>query len=211
MFTQQYIPPENAEAIFTTNNTAISAMITNARALEEVQGANARLEIELDELKRKLPQSRLSRHRTCFFAFDYHLDENYQLMEQIQHYFLERGLGIQILAPVRGMDHRNIVKDLERQLQTVHFGLAEITGNNLNVLYEAGLLRGMGKPVILLKRRGDESEVPFDIFGDHRIEYVLEKRIGIVKFVWLKEELDKAMNTVFKMLPELKKVAKWSE
>jgi hypothetical protein len=185
-------------------------MIGNARALEEVQAVNARMEIELGELKRKMPQVRLSEHRSCFFAFDYKIEENYELMERIQQYFLERDLGIQVLAPAKGMDNLNIPKDLYRQLQTVHFALAEITGNNLNVLYEAGFLQGLGKPVILLKQKGSPGEVPFDIFGDYRIEYELARRAGQVKFVWLEEELDKAMKTVFKMLPELERVAKWS-
>ena len=130
-------------------------------------------------------------------------------MKQIQDYFLECNLGIQMLAPVKEMDHLNILRDLHRQLKTVHFGLAEISNNNLNVLYEAGLIHGLGKPLILLTRQDSHEEVPFDIFSDYRIEYQVAKRAGQIKFVWLKEELDKAIKTVFKMLPELERAAKW--
>jgi molecular chaperone HtpG len=209
MFAHHYVSPENAEVIFATNNAAISAMIRNVRALEEVQGANARMEIELGELKRKMPQVRLSEHRSCFFAFDYNIEENYELMEQLQQYFLERGFGIEVIAPVKGMHDLNILKSMYDQLHMVHFGLAEITGNNPNVFYEAGLLKGLGKPVILLKKKGAEGKVPFDVFSDYRIEYELTKRAGQVKFVWLEEEMDRVMQAVFKMLPRLERAAKW--
>jgi hypothetical protein len=209
MFAHHYVSPENAEVIFSTNNAAISSMIANSRALEETQAANAKMEIELNALRSKLPQIKLSEHRTCFLAFDYHIEENFELMRQIQQFFREQDLGIEIFAPVRAMDDLNILKDLHRQLQTVHFGMAEISQNNLNVLYEAGLLHGMGKPLILLKDQASTAQVPFDIFSDYRIEYQIAKRVGQTKFIWLDEELDKAMKTVFKMLPELERVAKW--
>lgn len=54
LFAQHYISPENAEIIFEINNSAISAMIGNSRTLEELQTANAKMEIELNECKRKL-------------------------------------------------------------------------------------------------------------------------------------------------------------
>jgi len=210
MFAHHYVSPENAEIIFTTNNTAISAMIGNARAMEEVQADTARMEIELNELKAKAPQVKLSEHRTCFFAFDYNFEENYTLMAQLQAYFGQPDLGIEVIAPAKEMHDTNILKSMYDQLHRVHFGLAEITGNNPNVFYEAGLLKGLGKPVILLKRQGTEAKTPFDVFSDYRIDYKLDRRGGLVKFFWLEEELDKAMRAVFKMLPELERAAKWS-
>lgn len=210
MFAQHYVTPESAEIIFSTNNAAISAMISNSRALEEVQAANAKLELELNELKRKQPQVALSPHRACFFAFDYNIKQNYVLMEQIQQYFSRPESGVQVLAPVKGMDDLNILKDLERQLGVVHFGLAEISTLNLNVIYEAGLLKGMQKPMIFLRRRDSSDAVPFDFSSDYRIEYELAKRGSQVKFIWLGEELDKTMQTVFKMLPDLQQAEKWT-
>lgn len=210
MFAHHYVSPQNAEIIFETNNAAISAMISNSRALEEVQAANARMELELNKLKRQQPQVKLSTHRTCFFAFDYNIEQNHLLLEQIQDYFRRRDLGVQVLAPVKGMDDLNILKDLERQLGVVHFGLAEISNLNLNVIYEAGLLKGMQKPMIFLRQRDGSDAVPFDFSSDYRIEYELSKRGSQVKFIWLEEELDKAMQTVFKMLPDLQQAEKWT-
>ena len=210
MFAQHYVSPQNAEIIFETNNAAISAMIGNSRALEEMQAANARMQIELDELKRRQPQVALSPHRACFFAFDYHIEENFALMRRIQKYFHDRDFGIELVAPVNEMEHLNILRDLDRQLNTVHFGMAEITGNNFNVLYEAGYLRGNGKPLILLRQEGTLDDVPFDIASEYRIEYKLDKRYGEIEFFWLEKELDKTIPIVFKMSPDLQQAEKWT-
>ncbi len=95
-------------------------------------------------------------------------------------------------------------------LALAHFGLAEISVTNPNVLFEAGMLKGMGKPVILLRSTNSDTPVPFDIFGTYRAEYDISARGAKRAFVWLEEELDKAMETVFHMLPELQRVPKWN-
>ena len=210
MFAHHYVSPENAEIIFSTNNAAISAMIVNARELEEVQAVSARMEIELGELQRKMPQVKLTEHRSCFFAFDDSVDENYELMKLLQQYFSNPDIGIELIAPAKGIGHTNLHKAMYDQLYSVHFGLAEITGNNPNVFYEAGLLKGLNRPVILLKDKDVKAKVPFDILSDYRIEYEVSRRGGQVKFVWLEEGLDKMMRAVFSMLPELEHAAKWS-
>jgi hypothetical protein len=51
MFAHHYVSPENAEIIFTTNNAAISEMISSSRTLEEAQANVAHMEIELNALK----------------------------------------------------------------------------------------------------------------------------------------------------------------
>ena len=132
-------------------------------------------------------------------------------MEHIQKYFDDKQLGIQVLAPVRGMGDLDIIRDLERQLAMAHFGLAEISATNPNVLFEAGMLKGMGKPVILLRSTNSDRPVPFDIFRTYRAEYDISERGAKRAFVWLEEELDKAMEAVFHMLPEFERVPKWNE
>ncbi len=62
----------------------------------------------------------------------------------------------------------------------------------------------------MLKNQEIEVQVPFDVYGDYRIEYQLLRRGGRVMFAWLEEELDKMMRAVFNMSPELKRATKWS-
>lgn len=211
MFAHHYVTPDNAEIIFTTNNATISELISSTRALAELQAASARLELELGDLRRKLPQVKLTPHRSCFFAFDYNVEENYKLMEALEAYFAARGLGIQILAPAQGLHTLDILRSIDAQLQSSYFGIADITGNNVNVFYEAGLLKGMGKPVVLLKQKGTEAKVPFDVSSEYRIEYQLLREGGDLMFAWLDKGLDKVMPAVFAMLPELEQAEKWKE
>ena len=42
-----------------------------------------------------------------------------------------------------------MVADIKRQIAEAHFGVADITGNNPNVLWELGVMIGYGKPVII--------------------------------------------------------------
>jgi len=210
MFAHHYVSPENSEIIFTANSQAVTAMIATSKALAQEQEERAKVEMERDELRRRQPRVMLAAHRTCFFAFDYKIPENYDLLEQIQRYFHDRGHGVQVLAPARGLGDLDIIRDLDRQLAMAHFGLADISVANANVLFEAGILKGMGKPVILLRNTKSETPVPFDIFGTYRAEYDISQRQSKRAFVWLDEELDKAMETVLQMLPELERVPKWT-
>ncbi|MCX7112151.1 MAG: ATP-binding protein [Proteobacteria bacterium] len=209
MFSQHYVSPENAETIFNSNNNAFSAMIATAQALALEQQERAKVEMERDKLKRQLPEIQLTEYRSCFFAFDYKIEDNYRLLEYIQEYFMRKELGIKVMAPAKAMDDLNTHRNMHQQLKQAHFGIADISNNNLNVLYESGLLHGMGKPLILLQRTDSKDTVPFDIFSDYRCKYDVTRREGEVCFVWLDKELDKTMNTIKRMLPEFDTLPHW--
>jgi molecular chaperone HtpG len=209
MFAHHYVSADDAEVIFESNNRAFSAMIANAQALSQQQEVLAQVEMQRDQLQRRLPDVALAEHRCCFFAFDYKVEDNYRVLEWLQEYFQRKKLGIQVLAPAQGMEDLNIIKDLHRQLKTAHFGIADISNNNLNVLYEAGLLHGMSKPLILLRRSDSKDKPPFDIFSDYQLNYVVNRRGADIAFTWLEEEMDKAMQAVFTMLPQLEHVPTW--
>lgn len=216
MFAHHYVSPANAEKIFDCNNQAFSAMISTAQALakeaeerDKEEKRRAKLEIERDESRQRLPDISLSEYRSCFFAFDYKVDDNHDLADWLENHFHREDLGVKLLSPHREMVDLNIMRDLHGQLKTAHFGIAEVSNNNLNVLYEAGLLRGMGKPLLLLRRTDSEEEVPFDILSDYHVKYEVTRRGNKVQFKWLEEELEKAMNTIGCMLPTFQDVPKW--
>jgi nucleoside 2-deoxyribosyltransferase len=54
-----------------------------------------------------------------------------------------------------------IFRDIQRELEQAEIIIAEITPANPNVFYELGYAHALGKPTILLARRG--AELPFDI------------------------------------------------
>nr|VFJ67833.1 MAG: Molecular chaperone, HSP90 family [Candidatus Kentron sp. FM]VFJ68305.1 MAG: Molecular chaperone, HSP90 family [Candidatus Kentron sp. FM]VFK17858.1 MAG: Molecular chaperone, HSP90 family [Candidatus Kentron sp. FM] len=198
------VPPQDTAAIFAANNQAFLAMITTAQGLTEV-------EMERDGLRRRLPADiRSTEYRSCFFAFDDKNEDNFRLLEWLRDYFQREDWGVRVIAPGREMPNPGAYRDLHRQLEQVHFAIAEISSGNSNVLYETGLLRGMNKPLILLQREDCASPVSFDIPGDFRGQYSVAKRGTGIRFVWLREELDKAMRTVGRVLPGLANVPKWN-
>ena len=210
-------PDDTYVGALKANCGSASGKIGNGRAVVEMQTACATVRVELQEVIGAMPHTKLygaeefNNYRSCFFAFDYTVEENFSLLRWLQEYFLKPGLGVRVLAPADRIDNLNIPADLYRKLRSVHFGIAEISGNNSNVLIETGVLKGLDRPVVLLKRRDSKEKVPFDIDGDYRIEYLMEKRAGKTKFVWLQEEMDKAMAAVFEMAPRLREAAKWPQ
>jgi molecular chaperone HtpG len=210
MFAHHYVSPENAEIIFGTNNAAISAMIGNARALEEVQSASARMEIELGELKRKMPQVRLSEHRSCFFGYPFR-DTFHALRDEIRR-ILASEYGIKLMATSLEIKDSSVVEDIKNQIAEAHFGIADITGNNPNVLWELGLMIGYGKPVIILKDKTDKVKTPFDVYGNYRVEYQIVKddATGYVEYPLLAQGLKRNLKRIFAQHPELERAAKWT-
>jgi len=58
-------------------------------------------------------------------------------------------------------------------IKTAHFCIADLTGQNPNVLYETGVARGYGKKVILICQ--DKNDIPSDLDGAMYVEYKIEK------------------------------------
>jgi len=210
MFAHHYVSPENAEIIFSTNNAAISAMIGNARALEEVQAVSARMEIELGELKRKMPQIKPSEHRSCFFAYPFR-DPFHALRDEIRK-ILASEYGIKLMATSLEQKGANIVEDIESQIAEAHFGIADITGNNPNVMWELGLMAGYRKPVIILKDKADTATTPFDVYGRYQINYLIAKddATGDVEYALLEQGLKRNLARILTKHPELERATKWT-
>ena len=66
-------------------------------------------------------------------------------------------------------NHRNILRDIIEAIDRSELVVAELTGNNPNVLYELGLAHALKKSVIHLTQELDE--VPFDLRSYRILEY----------------------------------------
>ncbi|MDP9051026.1 MAG: SIR2 family protein [Acidobacteriota bacterium] len=76
------------------------------------------------------------------------------------------------LSPMRADEMAGpgfIVEQIRVAIQQARLCIADVTGNNANVLYEIGLAQAMKKPLILLAER--ESTVPFDVAQERVIFY----------------------------------------
>lgn len=77
-------------------------------------------------------------------------------------------------------NNRNILRDVIDGIAKCDLVIAELTGNNPNVLYELGLAHALRKPVLHLTQNLDE--VPFDLRSYRMIEYSRDfSKIGEAK------------------------------
>jgi GAF domain len=65
----------------------------------------------------------------------------------------------------------DVITAMRRQIKSAHFGIVDITGNNPNVMFELGMMGILGKKLLLLRHKGDQTEIPFDISIEHRYSY----------------------------------------
>ena len=64
-----------------------------------------------------------------------------------------------------------IVEDIQRQIEGAHAVVAEISTHNPNVFYDLGYAHALRKEAILLVRRQEGQQMPFDIRGYRAIFY----------------------------------------
>lgn len=211
MFAQHYVSPEDAEIIFTGNNVAFSSMIANARALSAEQTEKARMEIELNALKRRVGTVTLDNERSCFFAYPFQ-EKFHNLRDELAR-LLRTKWAVRLKATSLEMKNPRVVEDIENQICSAHFGIADITGNNPNVLWELGVMMGQNKPVVILKELGDSEKTPFDVYGNYRVEYQIVKSGagGFTEYALLERGLERNMKFFLEQFPELKAAREFRE
>ena len=64
-----------------------------------------------------------------------------------------------------------ILDDIRRQIEQAHVVIAEISTHNPNVYYELGYAHALAKPALLLARKKESEDVPFDIQPYRAIHY----------------------------------------
>jgi hypothetical protein len=64
-----------------------------------------------------------------------------------------------------------VVTQMLAQIHAAHFGIADITGLNANVLIEFGAMASSGKPILVFRKKDESSALPFDMAGYQYYEY----------------------------------------
>jgi hypothetical protein len=59
--------------------------------------------------------------------------------------------------------NRAVIDEIVSQIRNSHFCVVDMTGNNPNVLTEVGMMIVLGKRLLVLRRRGEDSMLPFDV------------------------------------------------
>jgi hypothetical protein len=80
-------------------------------------------------------------------------------------------LGFEVVRVDEVVGPGIIIEDIQRQIESSHAVIAEISSQNPNVFYELGYAHALRKPAILLVRRSDGPAMPFDIRSYRAIFY----------------------------------------
>jgi len=64
-----------------------------------------------------------------------------------------------------------ILEDIQQEIRRAHAVVAEISSHNPNVFYELGYAHALGKQAVLLVRRQDQRDMPFDVRSYRAILY----------------------------------------
>jgi hypothetical protein len=112
----------------------------------------------------------LNPYRTGFMARPF-IAEFEMLEETAQEIFRRKRIQVRPYQhlPGKGL----VVAEMLAQIHSAHFGIADITGLNANVLIEFGAMASAGKPVIIFRKKDDSSQLPFDIAGYQYYPYVI--------------------------------------
>src|SRR5262245_57913520 len=98
---------------------------------------------------------------TCFVVMPFHalFETEYQrvLKPAIE------GTGLECVRGDEIYSRAAIINDIWQSLRQSRVVVAELSGQNPNVMYEIGLAHAIGKPVIVLTR--NQEDVPFDLKG----------------------------------------------
>lgn len=118
--------------------------------------------------------------RHCFVIMPFSASGNELYDSVIEEAIVELGI-----APVRA-DRLNLTGNaldtLRHAIDNCDGALADITGNNPNVMYEIGLAHAQSKPVVIICNCSDgnfSESLPFDLRGHHVIRY--DKELDALK------------------------------
>ncbi|MBE9070635.1 hypothetical protein IQ260_28755, partial [Leptolyngbya cf. ectocarpi LEGE 11479] len=75
-------------------------------------------------------------------------------------------LGIQALSASDEVRELTVPENVKTMIRQCKFGVADITGNNPNVMLEIGMLEMLGKPVVKIRDANDKAQIPIDIGVD---------------------------------------------
>jgi hypothetical protein len=113
--------------------------------------------------------STLNPYRTGFIArpFDQKFD---YISKAIEAVFKTNRIQA---ATYRDVASTPVVSEMLVQIHSAHFGIADITSLNNNVLFELGAMIAVKKPLLIMRSKSDDAHLPFDISGYNCFRYAV--------------------------------------
>jgi len=108
--------------------------------------------------------------RSGFIARPFTADFS-RLEEVVAAMLEENGVRARHYEPRTGGAY--VIDEIMTQIRNSHFCICDLTGSNPNVMAEVGMMMIMRKQMLLLRRRGEDAPVPFDVSQYPIYEYEL--------------------------------------
>jgi molecular chaperone HtpG len=206
---------EAVQQIFETNTRAVEKLASMALEFDDKEkDLAAKVDRKAKELAvepRSAAESvTLTPYRSCFLAMPFK-SEFTPLQEQLRTFLLKE-YGIKLVSADKEIISFDLFENINNQIRQCHFGIAEITDNNRNVLIELGLMLGAMKQAILLVDTSKQPNIPADI--QHKL-FVPYKRTEVthdaIEFPGLENGLRKVMKPILNDIRSLKVAEKWDE
>jgi hypothetical protein len=116
--------------------------------------------------------------RSGFIARPFDKDSS-EIEDKLVALFKSRGIRARRYVPAGG--RRYVIDDIMSQIRNSHFGVADITGLNPNVMTEVGMMMSLKKQFMLIRAKGDSSSLPFDVNQFPLYEYELGSAPGSLR------------------------------
>jgi predicted nucleotide-binding protein len=88
---------------------------------------------------------------------------------------VKEDLGLEAVSADDDIKDLRVTDNVRELIRTCQFGVADITGNNPNVMLEIGMLEMLGKPVVKIRDIDDKTQLPVDISGNIYCTYSVSK------------------------------------
>lgn len=210
--TEQYLSPAKLKAVLAENNAAFTAMIKDTCRVAGLENKITQMNLDFKKQMRQsnTQQPLLTPYRSCFFAYPFQ-PQFHALRDEIKR-LLTGKYGVKLMATSIEMKNASIIDDIKQQIAETHFGIADVTGNNPNVLWALGLMVGYGKPVIILKDNTDTTSTPFDLYGNYQVVYQLikDEMTGEIEYPSLPQKLRPHLKRILAQSPELEQATMWT-
>jgi hypothetical protein len=112
----------------------------------------------------------LNPYRTGFIARPFDRKFDY-ISNAIEALFKKKRIRATTYRSVAGS--ALVVSEMLFQINSAHFGIADITSLNSNVLFEIGAMIAVNKPLVIMRGKSDEAPLPFDIAGYECYRYAI--------------------------------------
>jgi hypothetical protein len=109
-------------------------------------------------------------YRSGFIARPFTADFS-RLEEILVDMLQEDGVRARHYQPSAGGAY--IIDEIMTQIRNSHFCICDLTGSNPNVMAEVGMMMILRKQMLLLRRKGEDAPVPFDVSQYPIYEYEL--------------------------------------